>query len=81
MYSTNIEWYKTAEALPAKSGRYLLRSGNYITVTEYSSKWQLFNTCDQVDHETAKMTAIECSYWAIVPEFPEDEPEDESEDE
>lgn len=77
MYSTRIVWYKTAEALPAKSGSYLIRSENYITTTEYSTKWQLFNTMDAADYETAQKTAIECSYWAKLPEFPADESEDE----
>ena len=75
MYNTRIEWYKTADALPAKSGIYLIRSGNYITTTDYSSKWQLFNTMDKAEYDDAIKTAIECNYWAKLPEFPGDESE------
>ena len=76
MFTTTIEWYKTADALPAKSGYYLIAAGTYIASTEYSSKYQLFNACDESDEASAKRTAIDCDYWAKLPEFPKTESED-----
>lgn len=75
MFTTTIEWYKTTDALPAKSGYYLIAAGTYIASTEYSSKYQLFNACDDSSEETARKTAIACDYWAKLPELPETESE------
>jgi hypothetical protein len=75
MITTNIEWHKTAEELPEKSGTYLLEYGLYkthiMTVT-YSSRHKCFNSDDT---EESPKHAITGEYWAEMPELPKGESE------
>jgi hypothetical protein len=75
MITTTIQWYNAADALPAKSGAYLVFTGAYITNVEYSSKHHAFNTMDEMEDETAEMVKIPCKYWAKLPELPKTESE------
>lgn len=45
----------------------IVTNNGYIINTNYSSKHELFNTCDFVEKEDAKKTAIYPKWWAEIP--------------
>jgi hypothetical protein len=79
MKKTVIEWHNPAEELPEKSGYYLICYERALGFAEvhYSSKHKLFNTRDNDTETEAQRCTFPVSYWAELPEIPEDESEDE----
>jgi hypothetical protein len=78
MITTIIEWRATAEELPEESGEYLVYSrAGYMTALSFSSVHKKFNVFDRYTKDEVNELAIECKYWTLMPEFPEDESEDE----
>lgn len=63
-----IEWIKSSERLPVKSGEYLGMSSvsGAIMSMNYSAKNKLFNALDDYEFEKAKKCAIDCKYWAYI---------------
>ena len=77
MIKTTIEWHKTTEELPEKSGNYLIKhSIKYISMVPYSAKHKRFNAFDNFTKAKAKELEIaDVCYWAEMPAFPENESE------
>jgi hypothetical protein len=76
MITTNIEWHKATEELPAKSGYYMVTYGEtpFVTTVQYSSKHKRFNAWDTDPMPTYAMSV---DRWARLPKLPEIESEDE----
>lgn len=74
--TTTIIWHDAKTELPAKSGLYLaVPTTGRMEVLPYTTKHSLFNAYDWNHKKRAESLAVDVKYWAIIPDFPDDESE------
>lgn len=64
-----ISWISVKEALPEKSGKYMVVTcAGWVTTLGYSAVHKAFNVND---YEEVPDTAIDVAYWAWMPWIPD----------
>ncbi len=74
MKEWTLKWHKATEELPEESGKYLVCSEENgklycFQVLQYSEKYLLFNSYDDLEPEDAKKYAFDITnlYWSELP--------------
>lgn len=69
------KWVKCSDRLPEESGYYLTyTSWDWISVNEYSSRWEKWNISDKSTNEDwiSKVEMKNITHWMPLPAGPED---------